>query len=110
MQQPVDAAQVHERAVAGNILDHALHDLALGHVVQHGLPLRGNLLVQNRAAAHHNVPALAIHLQHANGQFAVLPIVQVAHRMQIGLRGRQKRAHADVHHQAALDADPQLFR
>ena len=103
MQQAVDAAQIHERAVAGDVLHHAAHDLSLGHRFQHGLPLRRHLLVQNRAPADHHVAALAIHLQHADGEFAVFPFVQVAHRMQIGLRRRQKCAHADVHHQAALD-------
>src|SRR5579872_2745340 len=104
VQQSVDAAQVHERPVAGDVLYHALHGLSLSHGVQHGLLLRLQLLVKNSAPADHHVSALAIHLQYADGQLAIFPLDEVAYRVRIRLRGRQKGADADVHDKPALDA------
>ena len=59
---------------------------------------------ENRAAADHDVAALAIELQHANFEVAALPLIEFVQRPQVHLRGRQECANADVHHQAALDA------
>src|ERR1019366_3990938 len=103
MQQAVNAAQVHECAVTSHVLHDAAYDLSLRHRVEHCLPLRLHLLVQDRAPAHHHIPALAIHLHYANREFTVFPLIDVSYRVRIGLRRRQKSAHTDVHHQPALD-------
>ena len=63
VQQAVDAAEVHERAVVGDVLDHAVDDLALFEVLHQLLALLGAGLFQHGAAGHDDVAAAAIHLQ-----------------------------------------------
>ena len=63
MQQAVDAAEVDERAVVGDVLDHAVDDLALFEVLHQLLALLGAGLFQHGAARHDDVAAAAIHLQ-----------------------------------------------
>ena len=103
VQQAVHPAEVDEDAVVGHVLHAPGHDRAFGKRRRQRLALRFLLFFQNRAAAHHHVAALAIQLQDADLDFAVLPRFQIVHRPQLDLRGRQKRAHADIHHQPALD-------
>jgi hypothetical protein len=50
MQQAVDAAEVHERAVVGDVLDHAVDDLALFEILHQLLALLGPGLFQHGAA------------------------------------------------------------
>ena len=104
VQQPVDAAQIDKDSVAGDALHRAVKDLALGQRIDQLLPLRQLFVFENRAAADHDVAALAIELQHANFKFAALPLIQFVHRPEIGLRCGKECPNADVHHQAALDA------
>ena len=63
VQQAVDAAEVHERAVVGDVLDHAVDDLALFEVLHQLLALLGAGLFQHGAAGDDDVAAAAIHLQ-----------------------------------------------
>src|SRR6201999_136312 len=63
VQQAVDAAEVHERTVIGDVLDHAVDDLALFEVLHQLLALLGARLLQHGAAGHDDVAAPAIHLE-----------------------------------------------
>ena len=63
VQQAVDAAEVDERAVVGDVLDHAVDDLTLFEVLHQLLALLGAGLFQHGAAGHDDVAAPAIHLQ-----------------------------------------------
>ena len=63
VQQAVDAAEVDERTVVGDVLDHAVDDLALFEVLHQLLALLGARLFQHGAARHHDVAAPAIHFQ-----------------------------------------------
>ena len=63
VQQPVDAAQINERTVIGDVLDHAFQNLAfpqVGHKLRPGL---GTALFQHGAARHDNVAARPVHFQ-----------------------------------------------
>ena len=51
VQQAVDAAEVDERAVVGDVLDDAAEDLALGERVERVLLLLGVLLFEERPCA-----------------------------------------------------------
>src|SRR5690606_26773245 len=62
VQQAVDAAQVHERAVVGEVLDHALELGALDQLLHQRLALLGVLALDHRAARDHHVVALAVEL------------------------------------------------
>src|SRR5207302_6609103 len=60
VQQAVDAAEVDERTVIGDILDHAVDDLAFFEILHQFLALFGAGLFQHGAARHHDVAATAI--------------------------------------------------
>jgi hypothetical protein len=63
VQEAVDAAEIDERAVIGDVLDHAVDDLALFEVLHQFLALLGAGLFQHGAARHHDIAAPAIHLE-----------------------------------------------
>src|SRR5450631_3564503 len=63
VQQAVDAAEVDERAVIGDVLDDAVDDLAFFEILHQFLALFGTGFFENRAARHHDIAAAAIHLE-----------------------------------------------
>src|SRR3984893_937257 len=63
VQQAVDAAEIHEGAVVGDALDHAVDDLAFSEIRRQLLALLVAGLLQHGAAGHHDVAAAAIHLE-----------------------------------------------
>src|ERR1700719_977569 len=63
VQEAVDAAEIDEGAVVGDVLDHAVDDLALFEVLHQLLALLGAGLFQHGAARHDDVAAAAIHFQ-----------------------------------------------
>ena len=104
VQQAVDAAQVDERAVVGEVLDRAAQHLAFGERVERRLLLLGVLFFEQDLAREHDVAALLVDLDDAHAQFLAAQRVEVPHRPHVDLRSRQERAHADVDGQPALDA------
>ena len=103
VQQAVDAAEVDERAVVGDVLDDAAEDLALGERVERVLLLLGVLFFEEHLAREHDVAALLVDLDDAHAQFLAAQRVEVADRAHVDLRAGQERADADVHREAALD-------
>src|SRR5438067_11870707 len=103
MQQPVDAAEIDEGAVIGDVLDDALEHLALGERLQRVLLLLGVLFLEQRLAREHDVAALLVDFDHAHAQFLSAQRVEVSHRTDVDLRPGQEGADADVDRQAALD-------
>ena len=63
VQQAVDAAEIHEGAVLGDVLDHALDDLTLFEVGHEFGALLGPALLEHGAARHDDVAAAAVHLE-----------------------------------------------
>ena len=104
VQEAVDAAEVDEGAVVGDVLDDALEHLALGEGLQRVLLLLGVLLFEQRLAREHDVAALLVDLDHAHAQLLAAQRVQVPDRTHVDLRSGQERADADVDGEAALDA------
>ena len=103
VQQAVDAAQVDERAVVGDVLDDAAQHLALGERLERRLLLLGVLLFEEHLAREHDVAALLVDLDDAHAELLPLQRIEVAHRSHVDLAARQERADADVHREAALD-------
>src|SRR5690606_27230180 len=104
VQQAVDAAQVHDRAVASDVLDHALHDCALLEALTQLLPLDAVLVLGHRTAGDDDVVAIAVQLDDLELEFLALEVTRVAHRAHIHQGARQEGAHvADVDGEAALD-------
>ena len=63
VQQAVDAAEINERTVFGDVLDHAVDDLTLFEVGHELGALLGAALLEHRAARHDDVAAAAVHLE-----------------------------------------------
>src|SRR6202046_3908668 len=104
MQQTVDAAEVDERTVIGDVLDDAIDHLTLFEVLHQLLALFGAGLFQNRTARHHDVAAAAIHLEDLERLRIVHQRSNVADRADIDLRARQEGDSAvEVDREAALD-------
>src|SRR6202042_577914 len=104
VQQTVDAAEVDERTVIGDVLDDAVDHLTLFEVLHQFLALFGAGLFQNRTARHHDVAAAAIHLEYLERLRVVHQRRDVADRADIDLRARQEGNSAvEVDGEAALD-------
>ena len=105
MQQAVDAAEVDERTVVGEILDRAAHDGAFLQVVEERRALGGELLLDDRAARHHHVIALLVELDDLELERLALEVRGVAHRAHVDERARQEGPHVlDLDSEAPLDA------
>src|SRR5262249_19717497 len=104
VQEAVDAAQIDERTVIGDVLDHAVDDLTLLEVLHQLLALLGAGLLEDRAARHHDISAPAIDLQALEGLRLVHQRRDVADRPDVALRARQERDRAvEIDSEAALD-------
>src|SRR5208337_4544894 len=104
VQQAVNAAEVHERAVFGHILDGAVNHLPFAQLLHQLGALGVQLFFQQRTAADHHVAAAAIQLGDAHLHFLAEQSVEVLGRAQVILRARQKCAYTDIDDEAALDA------
>jgi hypothetical protein len=105
VQQPVDAAEIDEGAVVGDVLDHAVEHLALAQVGDElGALLRAGLL-QHGAPRQHRGLAAAIHLEDLERLLQAHERPDVAHRADVDLAARQEgRGAVEVDGEAALDA------
>ncbi len=102
--QAVDAAEIDERAVVGDVLDHAVDDLALFEVLHQLLALLGAGLFQHGAARDDDIAAPAIHLEDLERLRIVHQRRDVADRPDIDLRARQEGHGAvEIDGEAALD-------
>ena len=88
MQQAIDAAQVHECAVVGDVLDDALDRLAFGEVLHEFGALLGAGLFHDGAARHNDVAAAAIHLEDLEGLRDVHQRADIADRTDVNLAAR----------------------
>src|SRR5579875_1471461 len=105
VQQAVDAAQIDEGAVIGDVLDDAREDLAF---LQRGDQLRacfGAALFQHGAARNDDVAARAIHLEDLERLRRTQERRDIAHRADIDLAAGQKGDSAgEIDGEAAFDA------
>src|SRR5271170_4666079 len=104
VQEAVDAAEIDEGAVVGDVLDHAVDDLALFEVLHQLLALFGAGLFQHGAARDDNIAAPAIHLEDLKRLLIVHQRRHVADRPDIDLRARQESDRpVEIDGKAALD-------
>jgi len=105
VQQAVDAAEIDEGAVLGDVLDHAVDRVALFQLGDHLGALLGAALFEDGAARDDDVAAAAIHLEDLEGLLEAHERAGVAHRAHVHLRARQEgHGAAQVDGEAALDA------
>ncbi len=90
MQQAVDAAEIHERTVIGDVLDHAVDNLTFFEVLHQFLALLGTRFFQHGPARHDDVAAAAIHLQDLEELRRRHQWADVADRTDVHLRTRQE--------------------
>ena len=104
MQEAVDAAEVDERAVVGEVLDRAVDHLAFGEVGDDLVALLGPALLEHGAARDDDVAAAAVHLQDLERLRDVHQRRDVAHRADVDLAARQEGDRpVEVDGEAALD-------
>ena len=104
MQQAIDPAEIDERTVVGDVLDHAGEDFALGQRVERVLLLLRVLLFEEHLAREHDVAALLVDLDDAHPQLLAAQGIQISDRTNVDLRSGEERADSDVHGQPTLDA------
>src|SRR4029079_11830893 len=104
MQQAVDAAEVDERAIIGDVLDDALDPLALGQRLDQPGALLGPGLFEDRSARDDVVAAAAIHLQDRERLRKVHQRLDVADWTDVDLAsGQEGHGTAKIDGEAALD-------
>ena len=104
MQEAVDAAQIDERAIVGEVLDRALDDLPLGEIGDDLVALLGPALLEHGAAGDDDVAASPVHLQDLEWLGHVHQRPDVANRANVDLAARQEGDGAvEVDGEAALD-------
>ncbi len=105
VQEAVDAAEVHERAVIGDVLDHALDDIAFLELGDDLGALLGTAFLEDRAAADDDVAAAAVHLEDLERLGHAHQRADIAHGAHVDLAaGQERHGAAEVDGEAALDA------
>src|SRR5258706_844367 len=105
MQQAVEAAEIYERAVFGQVLHRAGENRSLFEVRERFRTLSVDLFFEQLLARDHDVAALFVELDDGNVESLALEGVEVVNRANIDLRTRQESARAvNIHGEAALDA------
>ena len=104
MEQAIQAAEVDERAVVGDVLDHAGQDLAFLQGGEQLVALLGAALLEHRPARDHDVAAPAVHLQDLERLVLVEQRRDVPHRPDVDLAaGQEGHRTAEIDREAALD-------
>ena len=104
VEQSIDAAEVHKGSVIGDVLDHAIDNLAFLKAGDQFRALRGAGFLEHSAARDHDVAALAVHLEDLELMGRADERRDVPHRANIHLACRQeRRGTRQVHRIAALD-------
>jgi hypothetical protein len=106
VEQAVDAAEVDEGAVLGEVLDDALDDLALGERSRASLLELARSFSSSTRRDSTMLPRFLLNLMTLNLKAWPMKLVEVADRPQIDLRARQEGLHAaaDGDREAALHA------
>ena len=104
VEKAVDAAEVHEGAVVGDVLDDALHDGADREVLEGLGPLRLALLFEEDATAEHDVAPTLVELDDAEVHRLADELLELLHGTQVDLRAGEEGLDADVDAEATLHA------
>src|ERR1019366_4977351 len=83
VQQAVDATQIDESAVFGEVFDRAHDGRALGEMLQRDALARVDLFFQRQLARHHHIAAAAVELDDLNRNVLADERIQIVHRARI---------------------------
>src|SRR3989454_8257177 len=103
VQEPVDPAEIDERAVVGDVLDGAREHHPLGQDLERVLLLLLPFLLEDRAAREHDVATAAVELDDLGPDRLADHGRQVLHGAEVHLGPRQEGLDPDVDGEAALD-------
>src|SRR5437870_8263418 len=104
VQEPVNAAQVHEGAILGDVFHRPSDDLTFRQVRQRALAALIARFFQQEAAGDDDVSSPVIDLDDLHRKGFADELLGVADRVEVDLGARQEGFDPDVHHHAALDA------
>ena len=105
VQQAIDAAQINEGTVFGDVLHHAVDDLTFGQVADDFGALFGTRFFQDGTTRHNDVAATTVHLEDLERLLETHERAGIAHRTDVDLRARQEgHGAAQIDGEAALDA------
>ena len=104
VQQAVDTAQIDERAVFGEVLDHAGYHRAFRQMFQRDRFADRDLFLHGRLARDHHVAAAAIQLDDFDRDILAHQGIEIVDRARVGLRAGHECLDPHIHRQAALDA------
>ena len=104
VQQAVDTAEVHERAVFDEVLDHALEHNAFLQVLEEAVTLGAVFGFEHFATRNNDVVAQLVELDDLEFERLAFEVRSIANRTDVDQRTGQERTHgADVDGEAALD-------
>jgi hypothetical protein len=104
VKQPIYTAQIDESTEVGDVLDYTLPHLADGKLLHQVLALVRPLVLQDHAAAHHDVPAALVQLDDLELVRLTQELVDVGNPPKSDLASREEGVHPhQVHHYTALD-------
>src|SRR5262245_35843146 len=103
VKQPVDAAKIDEGAVIGDVLDHAVDDLALFETGNDLAALLGTGLFEHGTARNDDIAAPSVHLEDLAGLRHVHQRADIADRADVHLASRQ-----EGHGAVEIDGEPAL--
>ena len=104
VKQTVDTAEIDERTVIGEVLDHAVDDLACRQRFEGVAPQLLSLGFEQRPAREDDVAASLVELDDLEFRTLTDQAFEVPHRSQINLRSGQECLHTDIHGETTLDS------
>ena len=105
VQQAIDAAQVDERTVVGEVLDRALDDRAFLQLLEQFSALCAVFLLDDRTTRNDDVVALLIELDDLELEHLAFEIRRIAHWAHVDERtGKERADEVDLDGEAAFDA------
>src|SRR5210317_1371615 len=111
VQQTIDATEIDERAVIGEILDDTLDDLAFLETLQQFFAFGAEFLLDYGTARDHDIVSPAIELDHLEFEVFALEISRVPYRSDVDQRTRKEGAYIlDFDGEAAFDPPGDLTR
>ena len=105
VQQTVNAAQINERTVFGDVLDHTVNLLAFGQVADNFGALFCTGLFEDRTTRYNDVATTTVHLQDLERLLETHQWASVAHWAHVNLRAwKERNSAAKVNSETAFDA------
>ncbi len=105
VQQAVNTAQINERTVFGDVLDHAVNGLTFGQVADDFGTLFGTGFFEDRTARYNDVAPATVHFQDLERLLHTHQRASIAHGAHINLRtGKERNSAAQINGKATFDA------